>query len=57
MKVKACICTDVGQSRSVNQDAALIKVANTKEHGRISLIAVCDGMGGLSRGEVASTGG
>ena len=54
MNVKACICTDVGQSRSVNQDAALIKVARTSGHGRISLMAVCDGMGGLSKGEIAS---
>ncbi len=54
MNVKACIYSDVGQTRKVNQDAALIKVANSKRHGRITLVAVCDGMGGLSRGEVAS---
>ncbi len=54
MNVKACIYTDVGQTRKVNQDAALIKVANSKNHGRVTLIAVCDGMGGLSKGEVAS---
>ncbi len=54
MKVKACIYTDVGQTRRVNQDAALVKVANTKSHGRITMIAACDGMGGLSKGEVAS---
>ena len=54
MRVKACICTDIGNTRDINQDSALIKVANTKNHGRISLIAVCDGMGGLSKGEVAS---
>lgn len=54
MKVKACIYTDVGQTRKINQDSALIKVANTKNYGRISFVAVCDGMGGLSKGEVAS---
>lgn len=54
MEVKACIFTDAGKVRKKNQDAALIKVANTKRHGRISFVAVCDGMGGLSRGEVAS---
>ena len=54
MNVKACICTDAGPSRRVNQDAALVKVANSKNLGRIALIAVCDGMGGLSKGEVAS---
>jgi serine/threonine protein phosphatase PrpC len=54
MRIKACICTDVGKSRKINQDSALVKVANTKKHGRISLVAVCDGMGGLSKGEIAS---
>ena len=54
MEVKACIFTDAGKVRKINQDAALIKVANTKRYGRISFAAVCDGMGGLSRGEVAS---
>ena len=54
MKVKACIYTDVGKTRKVNQDSALVKVANTRNHGRISFVAVCDGMGGLSKGEVAS---
>lgn len=54
MNVKACICSDAGTGRRVNQDAALVKVANSKSLGRIALIAVCDGMGGLSRGEVAS---
>ncbi|WP_026517436.1 PP2C family protein-serine/threonine phosphatase [Butyrivibrio sp. MC2021] len=54
MNVKACICTDAGPCRRINQDAALVKVANSKNLGRIALIAVCDGMGGLSKGEVAS---
>lgn len=54
MNVKACIFTDAGKVRKVNQDAAMIKVANTRRYGRISFAAVCDGMGGLSKGEVAS---
>ena len=54
MRIKACICTDLGRARKINQDSALVKVANTKKHGRISLVAVCDGMGGLSKGEIAS---
>ena len=54
MEVKACIFTDAGKLRDINQDAAMIKVANTRRYGRISFAAVCDGMGGLSKGEVAS---
>lgn len=54
MEVKACIFTDAGKVRRVNQDSCLVKVANTKKYGRISFAAVCDGMGGLSKGEVAS---
>ena len=54
MEVKACIFTDAGKVRRINQDSAMIKVANTQRHGRISFAAVCDGVGGLSKGEVAS---
>ena len=54
MEVKACVFTDRGKVRRVNQDSVMIKVANTRRNGRISFVAVCDGMGGLSKGEVAS---
>lgn len=54
MKVKACIYTDAGKSRKINQDSVLVKVANSEKLGRISFVAVCDGMGGLPKGEIAS---
>ncbi len=54
MEVKACIFTDAGKVRKINQDAAMVKVANTRRYGRISFACVCDGMGGLKKGEVAS---
>ena len=54
MEVKACIFTDAGTVRRINQDATMIKVANTRQYGRISFACVCDGMGGLPKGEVAS---
>lgn len=45
--------TDVGIKKSVNQDSLIIKKART-DVDDIVLIAVCDGMGGLSDGELAS---
>ena len=53
MKYKFIADTDVGISRSTNQDSVLVKHAtyNKKE---VLLAIVCDGMGGLSKGELAS---
>lgn len=45
--------TDVGIKRSVNQDSALLETAVT-DYGQIVLGVVCDGMGGLEKGEAAS---
>lgn len=44
----------VGTSRDVNQDAYCVLVAETS-FGDASLVAVCDGVGGLLFGEVASS--
>ena len=48
------IYTDKGSVKTVNQDSALFKMAAT-EQGGIIFAAVCDGMGGLTNGEVASS--
>ena len=45
--------TDVGVVKKINQDSLLIEIAET-DIGQILLAAVCDGMGGLSQGEIAS---
>lgn len=45
--------TDVGIKKQNNQDALLLKTAKTPK-GPVGLFIVCDGMGGLSHGELAS---
>ncbi len=50
----ASAVTDVGTRKQTNQDGICIRVANTKEHGQVAMAVICDGMGGLSKGEVAS---
>ena len=53
MKYIATYHTDVGISKKTNQDSLAIKIVETKL-GQIAFGIVCDGMGGLSNGEVAS---
>lgn len=53
MKVLSAICTDVGIKKATNQDSLCLKVAQTSV-GTVVLAIVCDGMGGLQKGEVAS---
>lgn len=53
MKYLVTIHTDIGIKKATNQDSALIRIANT-DYGRVLLAAICDGMGGLAKGEVAS---
>lgn len=45
--------TDVGIRKETNQDASLILKAST-DFGDVLMAVVCDGMGGLAKGEVAS---
>lgn len=45
--------SDVGIKKNTNQDSVLIKEAST-DYGKVLLAVVCDGMGGLAKGEVAS---
>lgn len=45
--------TDVGIRKETNQDSLCLKQAET-DKGRLLLAVVCDGMGGLEKGEVAS---
>ena len=45
--------TDIGISKDTNQDSFGVKVVDTKL-GKIVVAVLCDGMGGLAKGEVAS---
>lgn len=53
MKFEVAYCTDIGCRKEVNQDSLYIK--QIKIHDKnIVMAVICDGMGGLSQGEVAS---
>lgn len=54
MEFLTAYATDVGIKKEVNQDALLIKTATTNR-GKVAFLCVCDGMGGLEQGEIASS--
>ena len=45
--------TDIGLTKSTNQDSCSLKLFQTPQ-GPMALAVLCDGMGGLAKGEVAS---
>ena len=53
MGFSAVYNTDVGIKKKTNQDSLAIKIADTP-NGQVVFSLVCDGMGGLAKGEVAS---
>lgn len=53
MSFLTVVHTDVGIRKNTNQDSALIMEAQT-DYGEVLLTVICDGMGGLAKGEVAS---
>lgn len=53
MKFITAVHTDVGIKKSTNQDSIFVETAQT-DNGEVLLAVVCDGMGGLKKGEVAS---
>lgn len=53
MHYMAVADTDIGISKDSNQDSILVKHASSAV-GEVLMAVVCDGMGGLSKGELAS---
>jgi serine/threonine protein phosphatase PrpC len=53
MQYIAGYCTETGTVKKINQDSLCVLQAKT-EAGQCILAVVCDGMGGLSKGELAS---
>ena len=53
MEFLSAVHSDKGIKKNTNQDSVLIKEADT-DYGKVFLAVVCDGMGGLAKGEVAS---
>ena len=45
--------TDIGTTKSTNQDSFNVRVLSTPK-GKMVFAVLCDGMGGLSKGEIAS---
>ncbi len=54
MEFLTAVHTDKGIKKSTNQDSALVMEAAT-DRGKVLLTVICDGMGGLAKGEVASS--
>ena len=46
--------TDIGNTKQTNQDSYNVRVLSSSL-GKVAFAVLCDGMGGLSKGEVAST--
>ena len=53
MNFLTAVHTDVGIRKKTNQDSILLETAAT-DYGQVLLGVICDGMGGLVKGEVAS---
>lgn len=45
--------TDIGITKTVNQDSLVVKIADT-DIGEVLMAVICDGLGGLQHGEIAS---
>lgn len=54
MKYFGSATTDVGIIKQTNQDSVCIQIAEMGDKGQAAMAVICDGMGGLAKGELAS---
>lgn len=54
MKFLAAVHSDVGIHKKKNQDSLCLKIARLQSEDEAAMLVVCDGMGGLEKGELAS---
>jgi len=54
MKFIGTAVTDIGNVKKTNQDSVCVRIANSEKIGQIAMVVLCDGMGGLEKGELAS---
>lgn len=54
MEFTVAAYTDIGTQKEVNQDSLCIRRAAVPDLGEVVMAVVCDGMGGLEKGELAS---
>lgn len=54
MKYFGAAVTDIGIKKQTNQDSICLKIAETGDGKQVAMVIVCDGMGGLDKGELAS---
>ena len=54
MSLKVAVASNKGAVKKKNQDSSIVMVGNGSRGEEVLLAAVCDGMGGLSFGELAS---
>lgn len=54
MKYFGWASTDIGIVKQTNQDSVCVKIAEFAGKGQVVMALICDGMGGLAKGELAS---
>lgn len=54
MRFISAAVSDRGNVKKTNQDSLIIKVTDFESYGQVAMVIVCDGMGGYSKGELAS---